>query len=62
MFCANFIFQTRSRAVISVGWQSIFGCFIVYPFVHRRNQKANNFWIPSLYSPVLIHIDMNRIF
>lgn len=24
------------RAVISVGWQSIFGCFIVYPFVHRR--------------------------
>ena len=38
MFCANFIFQTRSRAVISVGWQSIFGCFIVYPFVHRRNQ------------------------
>ena len=27
------------RAVISVGWQSIFGCFIVYPFVHRRNRK-----------------------
>lgn len=25
-----------TRAVISVGWQSIFGCFIVYPFVHRR--------------------------
>ena len=24
------------KAVISVGWQSIFGCFIVYPFVHRR--------------------------
>ena len=31
------------RAVISVGWQSIFGCFIVYPFVHRRNEeKINN--------------------
>ena len=28
------------RAVISVGWQSIFGCFIVYPFVHRRKQQA----------------------
>ena len=28
------------RAVISVGWQSIFGCFIVYPFVHRRNKET----------------------
>ena len=32
--------------MISVGWQSIFGCFIVYPFVHRRkdvykDMKAN---------------------
>ena len=25
--------------MISVGWQSIFGCFIVYPFVHRRKQS-----------------------
>jgi len=28
-------------AVISVGWQSIFGCFIVYPFVHRRKSIEN---------------------
>lgn len=27
--------------MISVGWQSIFGCFIVYPFVHRRNLYRN---------------------
>ena len=31
------------RAVISVGWQSIFGCFIVYPFVHRRKEVEITF-------------------
>ena len=31
------------RAVISVGWQSIFGCFIVYPFVHRRKHHQNSY-------------------
>ena len=30
------------RAVISVGWQSIFGCFILYPFVHRRKVTRGN--------------------
>ena len=25
------------RAVNSVGWQSIFSCFYMYPFVNRRN-------------------------
>lgn len=29
------------RAVNSVGWQSIFSCFYMYPFVNRRKQQFN---------------------
>lgn len=40
------------RAVNSVGWQSIFSCFYMYPFVNRRKQNSieNSFGIiyPSI--------------
>lgn len=31
------------RAVNSVGWQSIFSCFYMYPFVNRRNRNIITF-------------------
>lgn len=39
--------------MISVGWQSIFGCFIVYPFVHRRNfTKINNNYTTYVFKQI----------
>ena len=40
------------RAVNSVGWQSIFSCFYMYPFVNRRKAKE----IKNLQDKVLPHL------
>lgn len=38
------------RAVNSVGWQSIFSCFYMYPFVNRRKTMRMSY----SYKPILI--------
>ena len=40
-----------NRAVNSVGWQSIFSCFYMYPFENRRNQQLRC-EVPRLFSYV----------
>ena len=41
------------RAVNSVGWQSIFSCFYMYPFVNRRKQYQ--ILLPEKYIQVLLN-------
>lgn len=48
------------RAVNSVGWQSIFSCFYMYPFVNRR--KSNQMIFMTYHSSLMSPLTYLRLF